>query len=384
MDKLIRLYFTDSLTAKGLDQLVDLLQIEENQELFKQYALDYHNLTLTFQDLDVRAEYLNLLAKHKGLPMTRTKKWPFWLKVAASFAILTSAAYYLFTPLATLDAPLDESRTNSITITLDIGEVKVIDEGGQDHIHDKAGKLVGTQQGLSINYADSLKAPLLKSGGKLVFNKLAIPYGKTFKLRLSDGTKVQLNAGTVLRYPVRFKAHKERQVFLSGEAYFEVAEDKASPFVVTTEEMNIRALGTKFNVNSYSGDTLSSAVLVEGSVAVYGNDRPYKKEASALLAPNQMASWRLSDKQLDIDAVEVAEYVAWTKGLLMFKMRPFSEIVKVLERHYDVRIINNNPALDETRFFATFDIETIDEVMASFQNSVPFSYKREGDLITLD
>ena len=103
----------------------------------------------------------------------------------------------------------------------------------------------------------------------MVYNTLKIPYGKKFEVQLSDGTIVHLNAGTSLRYPVQFVKNQSRQVYLTGEAFFEVSKDKAHPFTVNTQEVNVEVLGTKFNVNSYTEDVSTDVVLVEGKVSLY-------------------------------------------------------------------------------------------------------------------
>ena len=110
---------------------------------------------------------------------------------------------------------------------------------------------------------------MASSAETLVYNTLKIPYGKQFEVELSDGTIVHLNSGTTLRYPVAFLKNQNRKVFLTGEAFFEVAKDKAHPFTVSTQELNVEVLGTKFNASSYTEDVTTDIVLVEGKVALY-------------------------------------------------------------------------------------------------------------------
>jgi ferric-dicitrate binding protein FerR (iron transport regulator) len=102
-----------------------------------------------------------------------------------------------------------------------------------------------------------------------------------------------------------------------------------------------------------------------------------------MLTPEHIAFWNKKEPQISINEVDVNEYTAWTKGVLIFKVRTFSEIIKVLERHYDVAITNNYTELNNQRFFAKFDIETIDQVLASFQDSEPFDIKKEGNKISI-
>ena len=115
--------------------------------------------------------------------------------------------------------------------------------------------MVGNQNGNKIVYDTETTLE------KLVYNTIKIPYGKRFELQLSDGTIVHLNSGTTLKYPVKFIASGNRQVFLDGEAFFDVAKDKTHPFVVNADNLNVRVLGTHFNVSNYPEDKLTDIVL---------------------------------------------------------------------------------------------------------------------------
>ncbi|WP_420604001.1 FecR family protein [Flagellimonas sp.] len=382
MEELTRKYFTNSLSRSESEKLLELLQKPSNQKLFKKYAKDYHDLNLSFQEIDLEKEYLALLKKNRNIESSqKTSRGKWYFRAAAALIILFGMGYYYVLTSKNSSIEKQDLPQDVITITLDNGEVKIIQEDGAEKILDKNGQIVGKQEGRRINYSNAAGDNATE---KLVYNELAVPNGKTFQLKLSDGSSVHLNAGSTLKYPVKFLHNENRRVFLDGEAYFEIAKDEAHPFVVNTSQINIMALGTEFNVNSYDGDVVAHAVLVEGSVALYDGDATFEKEVSTILSPNEKATWGKSEKNVRVDEVEVHEYIAWTKGQLLFKIRPFSEIIKVLERHYDVAITNNYHHLDNLRFFATFDIETIDQVMESFQNSEPFSFVRNGNHIIIN
>ena len=382
MKELTRKHFTNSLSSSESEKLLELLQKPSNQKLFKKYAKDYHDLNLSFQEIDLEKEYLALLKKNKNIKTSqKTSKRKWYFRAAAALVILFGMGYYFVLTLKNSSIEKQDLPQDVITITLDNGEVRIIQENGAEKILDKNGQIVGKQEGTLINYSSTADDNATE---KLVYNELAVPNGKTFQLKLSDGSSVHLNAGSTLKYPVKFLDNGNRRVFLDGEAYFEIAKDETHPFVVNTSEINIMALGTEFNVNSYDGDAVAHTVLVEGSVALYDGDIVFDKDVSTILSPNEKATWGKSEKIVQVDEVDIHEYIAWTKGQLLFKIRPFSEIIKVLERHYDVTITNNYHHLDNLRFFATFDIETIDQVMESFQNSEPFSFVRNGNHIIIN
>ena len=260
-----------------------------------------------------------------------------------------------------------------ITLRLGNGNIEIVTSNDERKIVTQEGVAVASQKGEVLIYSNLKDSQ--DTNEALTYNELTVPYGKTFKLELSDGTQVYLNAGTTFKYPVAFIKTEHRQVFLDGEALFDVSKSKTHPFIVSTEDLNVRVLGTRFNVSSYKEDATTQTVLVEGSVGLYQKDEIFKETSATVLTPGKIASLNKRNKTIEIKEVDVEEYIAWTQGKLFFKIRPFSEIIEVLERHYDVSITNNYEKLNAQRFFAKFDIETIEEVLNSFQFSEAFEYE---------
>ena len=381
MKELVKKYFTNNISSSELMELSNLLTKSKNRKYFEEYIRLDHDLNFALQKVDLEAEYLKIEQRIKKLEKPRKLRTTNWYQWAAVFVGLVGLGYFYTTYSSQNEIlKIDE---NSIILTLDNGDIKVISEDGTGEIITKEGQVVVTQKSGSLNYAsgDSKDKSVEE---KLVFNELAIPYGKKLQITLSDGTLVHLNAGSTLKYPVKFLPGMERQVFLNGEAFFEVAKDTKNLFVVNTSEVNIQVYGTKFNVNAYKEDQEIKTVLVEGSVGIYGqNEKRTEKNVMLMLTPDYIASWNKKEQQMRVNVVDVNEYTAWTKGRLIFKVRTFSEIIKVLERHYDVAITNNYKQLNNQRFFAKFDIETIDQVLKSFQDSEPFDIKKEGNKISI-
>jgi ferric-dicitrate binding protein FerR (iron transport regulator) len=208
-----------------------------------------------------------------------------------------------------------------------------------------------------------------------VYNTLTVPYGKRFDLLLSDGTQVTLNSGTSLKYPVQFLNTENRQVFLDGEAFFNVVKDSLNPFIVNTDQLNVRVLGTKFNMSSYPEDQFVNTTLLEGSVSVYNKQDTFDSSKASLLEPGFKAEWNKYNKQILIEEADIAMHTDWLNGKIILRHVPFKNIVKKLERHYNVEIINNNSKLDEELFTASFDIETIDQVFQTFNLTYEMDYK---------
>lgn len=376
-------YFTNTISTSELIELSDLLKDKKNRKLFKIYVKDYYEVDVALQNVDLEFEYLDLIKKIEKKKRNIRLVYSGWYKWAAVFISIIGLSYFFILNSGnSKELQIDE---NTITLKLNNGNIKVISEDGNEKIINKDGLVIGTQEGTKLDYEN--KNNKESSDGVeelLAYNELVIPYGKTFQLILSDGTHVHLNAGTKFKYPVKFLPGKNRQVFIEGEAFFDVAKDDNHSFVVSTKEINIRALGTQFNVNSYSDSEIVNTVLVEGSVGIYGEDENFDANTSVILNPGHIASWNKSEKNIQIKKVDVTEYTAWTEGVLHFKIRPFSEIIKVLERHYNISITNNYEFLNNQRFFAKFDSENIEQVLNSFKNSEPFLFEIKGDQITIN
>jgi transmembrane sensor len=172
------------------------------------------------------------------------------------------------------------------------------------------------------------------------YNTLKVSRGETFSLFLSDGTKVYLNSESKLRYPVEFIGDF-RSVELVGEAFFEVKEDKAKPFIVTTQNQQIKVLGTAFNVAAFEGEAYIMTTLVEGSVTINEISKP---EYSHLLIPNEQIVFSVEDGGFEKHTVNVMNYTSWKDGVFEFENMNLASIMSQLGRWYDFEheFLNNN------------------------------------------
>ena len=170
-------------------------------------------------------------------------------------------------------------------------------------------------------------------------NEVIMPFGKKSELLLADGTKVWINAGSRLAFPSQF-TKKNREVYLEGEAYFEVAKNEAQPFIVKAGEVDVKVLGTHFDVSAYKNDINIETVLLEGSI-VMSNSKSFgfgKKEV--LLKPNQRASYNKQKNDVKVsNELNADEYIAWTEGWFEFSRESLNSVFTKLERYYNVKII---------------------------------------------
>lgn len=276
---------------------------------------------------------------------------------------------------------IDSVDPNSITLDLGNGNMQVLTKEGTLKITNSEGIVLGEKVDGLVDYSKSKTDD--ENNSVLQYNTLRIPHGKTFKIVLSDGTLVHLNAGSSLKYPVKFQKNRYREVVLEGEGFFEVAKNEKSPFIVTSGGLDVRVLGTKFNVTAYPEDKSQNTVLVEGSVRLYESGETYDVEKSTLLSPGYKAEWNPNAKSIELEKVTTELYTSWINGKLMMKEMVFSNIVKRLQRHYNVTITSDNHELNSRVFTATFDKESIWEVLETFKLETPFEYEIEGDHILI-
>ena len=176
-----------------------------------------------------------------------------------------------------------------------------------------------------------------------VYYTMNIPYGGEYSLVLPDGTKIYLNAGTSLRYPNHF-CGDSREIFLSGEAYLEVARDEERPFIVRTSEVDIRVLGTVFNINAYPDGDYVRTTLVAGKVeAQCGEER-------ILMEPGMQVAYNKAMRQADYFPVDVHLFTSWKDGYYDFEEMSLGELMQVLSRWYNVQVKFAEPALKDLKF----------------------------------
>lgn len=178
---------------------------------------------------------------------------------------------------------------------------------------------------------------------RVEYHTIWVPRGGEYNLQLADGSKVYLNAGSSLRYPVRF-AGKRREVVLSGEGYFEVAKDTVRPFVVKAGEIDVRVLGTAFNVNAYPERGTVATTLVEGSVQVN------YKAGQQVIRPGMQLVYDKQNGKAEVSAVDTEMYTSWKDGYYYFKREPLEHIMEVLARWYDLNVFYRNQDLKRMEF----------------------------------
>ena len=204
------------------------------------------------------------------------------------------------------------------------------------------------------------------------FNTIIVPFGRRSKLTLSDGSQVWLNSGSRLIYPASFTG-EDREVYLQGEAIFDVAHNKEKPFRVLSDQQQIEVLGTVFNVSVYPNDQLQQTVLQEGSVVLsYA-----KKDKEITLIPGQLSSYDAETAIVAVTEVNTNAYFSWRDGAYTLNNTSLESIVKKLSRYYNIPIIIQDPILKEETFSGKLDLkEKVEDVLAVIQKTSTMTINR--------
>jgi len=210
-------------------------------------------------------------------------------------------------------------------------------------------------------------------GSRVTYSEIVAPLGSRIKIDLPDGSTAWLNHGTILKYPQKF-GKRSRELFITGEAYFNVKEDKKHPFILKTSDIDIHVLGTTFNVMAYDDDPDIVVTLEEGRLDLYYSSPDKLSGKIASLRPGERVVIDRDSKKISKHSGETDIYTSWKDGLIIFRDDPMDVIIKKLERWYNVEIEISDEELADYRFTATFTDETLPQVLHLLSVAVPMDY----------
>jgi len=204
----------------------------------------------------------------------------------------------------------------------------------------------------------------LEKNETLVYQQVKASYGTQSRVELSDGTIVYLNSGSTLKFPSSFNGMLTRNVELTGEGHFVVAKNRQQPFIVDIHKMQIKVLGTTFNVEAYTNNTSFTIALVDGSVQLQQNTSNGVIELMEM-KPNQVAFYNQSRNKLSWKTEDdLNKYTAWTDGKIIFSNDPVNTVIQKLENWYNVDIELADKKLEKYRFTGTFIDEPLEQVLS--------------------
>ena len=341
---LLQKYFSGTIMPDE-QRLLDswMKEKEEHKQLFDRLRKDtrFAEEYGIFREVDTTRAWETFRVKN-GL--RRQRRMTTWIKYAAVIALplLIAGVWLLFPRGGERSIPVAQNtkivkREESPVLEV-VGGGKVILEKEKDKMIE-AGRGVDVQQSSGmLVYSDSVVSEYVDT------NVLRIPKGGEFKLQLADGTRVYLNSATDLRYPVAFTG-PERRVYLKGEAYFEVAKDVEHPFIVVTDDVQVRVYGTSFNVNTLGADGVRT-VLVEGKVGIRGQD----SDREYVLKPNELAFYDRNSRDMKIETVDPDLYTLWRKGIFVFERETLENIMNTLSLWYDMEVFFQSESAKQLHF----------------------------------
>ena len=250
-------------------------------------------------------------------------------------------------------------------------------------LNDSASGKIPSQQGVDINIPKSGQLVYTgnQAGEGISYNTIETKERGQYQLVLPDGTKVWINASSSLKYPIAF-TKKDREVELTGEAYFEVAPNKHKPFKVISDRQKITVLGTHFNVNSYATEPDTKTTLLEGSVKV----NQLNTKDSLVIKPGQEASVRgfRGNSRITVRKVDVDVAIAWKNGYFMFDAEPLEGILKQVARWYGVQIVYKTESSKHTEFSGTISkYSNVSQVLKVLELTETVKLKLDGNIVTV-
>jgi transmembrane sensor len=372
------------MKKEDIDQLLDRRMANRSSETDNVFLESWYNsqksTTTETYTLEERLEdsmlVWNTLTKHE-----KTKPIKLWsrLAIAASVVIAMGfASYYLLTrPTAVADisfASTIQPGGNKAYLILADGKKITLGEALVGKLAEQAGITITKTKDGMLKY-EVQNTENLGAGG---YNTITTPNGGKYQINLPDGTEVWLNAASSLKFPVSFATLEKRSVELTGEAYFEVAKDKAHPFEVKTALQTVEVLGTHFNINSYSDEPHSKTTLLEGSVKI----NPITAQQEVVIKPGEQAT--NSESGIKVAKVDAENVIDWKNDEFYFKDMDFKTAMRKIARWYDIEVIY------EPGVFTDFEPggwisrkSSIKSVLKMMELTGKVHFKAEGRRITI-
>ena len=316
----------------------------------------------------------------------RKKRVRLGMGVLASVVFIIGIGFYfLRTPATSItefinaSKEIDINESDDVVLILGEGENLSIDEESSTINYSNSGQKVTIGSSKEVNQETSIN-------NKIVYNTLLVPYGKRSKIQLSDGTMVWLNSGSKMVYPAVFNG-KSRELYLEGEAIFDVAHNKSKPFIVISDNQEIEVLGTVFGVTNYKDENTIKTVLKSGSVQIsYNNNFTSSFHTEKMkISPGTKASYNKNTKSIISEKVNVDNCFSWRDGVLIFKNDDLRFITKRISRYYNLEIDIKDENLANETYSGYLDLnENIDSVIQNIKASTNMDYTITEDKITIN
>ncbi|OUN67451.1 MULTISPECIES: FecR family protein [Butyricimonas] len=324
-----------------------------------------------------REKMWQVIEQYRGEGMNR-RRIPVWRWVAAvMLPLLLGGTLWMNLRekremLVAEVVPEIEAGTPRAVLLMEQGERIDLSLFAGDTILNKGDVRIRLDSSKSVTYERVTGTP-----AKIEYNTIIVPRKGEYQLILADGSKVYLNSESKLRFPTRFEG-KERRVYLEGEGYFEVVKDTAKPFIVEAKEVDVRVLGTSFNVSAYVSEQAVRTTLVDGKVRV--GDRLTGK--GEIILPGQQAEWE--DGTFTTKEVDTSIYTAWINGKFYFEGATLEEIASQLERWYDIDFFFTSENVKRFAFAGVINKEySANKIFSIIEKTTRVRFNVNGRVVTV-
>ncbi len=379
--KIIWKKINSELTPREEKEFADWLNSDPYHKTFYQKVLYYQETgeVKDRRDVDIMKAW-KIVVSH--LHDHKKRVIPTWVKMAGSVAATVLIMLSIYFTIEIRQRNTEFADSSEMVIPPGSSKARLIFDNGEsidlvagNNFHGEVDGAKITNKGSQISYTASDEELT-----ELKYNTLVIPRGAEYFVILSDSTKVWLNSDSRLRYPVNFASNK-RYVELEGEAYFEVSEDEARPFIVSSQGQVVEVLGTEFNITAYPYEELIYTTLVEGRVKVFAEENP---GLSQNLIPNYQTYMFKESGDISIREVDVNDYTAWKHGIFNFNKKTLSEMMNTLSRWYDFEVAFEESEMETIRFTGEVKrYENLEKVLRLIEKTQEVRFEKSGNQIII-
>ena len=346
----------------------------ENRVYFEQFRQNYLSMRWGTRSSLVKGEFPQIKQR-----LQRHKIMRYIARCAVAVVILSVGGLGVHSlrqerEITTVQQPISSISPGSSRAYLQLSSGEIVPVSTEEKIlKEKGGTSITISSAGEVLY--HVRDSLVEVADE-VFNKLIVPRGGEFVVTLDDGTRVWLNSGTEFRYPTNFVT-EQREVYLKGEAYFDVKRDTTRPFVVIVNDCAVKVYGTQFNINTHKEGVIQT-VLVSGSVAFRKGDEEFR------LQPGEKAEYWKHEGKVEVNQVDVSSYIAWKDGTFIFENESLEDIMNTLSRWYDVDVFYTSP--EAKRVYLTGKMKRykdIQELLYFFERISDVKFTIKGKVITV-
>lgn len=376
---------TNEANSRERALLNELLTNEKYRKLFNWLETEWKK---EFCDDKVKFDYSKGLAKLRA-KIAESEKQNNKTKVIPISRRLMQAVAAIIVILLTSTIILYQLKNNNPSITdfaentaeeISSGETRLILNGEEEvEIPSKNAVINYSEEAGTVVVDNQKKITQDLRQNEITYNTVIVPYGKRSKITLADNSVIWLNSGSKFIYPVHFTG-KKREVFLEGEAFFEIEHDESKPFTVITNDIEVKVLGTVFNVTAYNDDIYTNTVLESGSVEINYPGKSKFKTSKLKITPGTSAVYYPEEKIIQKKQVDTRYFTSWREGILLYQHQTLNDIVKKLSRYYNTEISITNSKLANTSFSGKLDLKAdINEVLETIAFASEINIERKNN-----